>query len=387
ARFYDISNLSATYAFTETYIRDFNTEYNFIRNYRGALAYSYSTSPKSYEPLSKIGFLKKSKYLRLIRDFNFTLVPKQVAINNNFDRRYSERKIRNLNPEATLEQPPFVDKAFNWNRTYNLSYDLSKSIKIDFSANTRALIREFEGEQVLKGDGDDAGKGGYELNPDGTIRYETESYELHRDSILTSLKEFGLTTDYNHNASVSYSVPLNKIPFLDWTNVSARYTGNYEWRRGPLIDPQVRKENIERGVGYRGDTLGHTVSNGQQLQLNTTLNLLSLYNKVPYLRDVNRGKPKRNVRNVQDQKKKKGEGIGAVEEEEEEEDDEKDLKVLNGFLKVLMSVKNVSGTYSLNRGITLPGFKHEATYLGMDPGAVMAPGMGFAFGQQRNFGD
>ncbi|MEX2597146.1 MAG: cell surface protein SprA, partial [Salibacteraceae bacterium] len=43
ARFYDISNLSATYAFTETNIRDYNTEYNFIRNYRGALAYSNST--------------------------------------------------------------------------------------------------------------------------------------------------------------------------------------------------------------------------------------------------------------------------------------------------------------------------------------------------------
>jgi cell surface protein SprA len=386
ARFYDISNLSATYAFTEINYRDFNTEYNFTRNYRGGLAYNFTNSPKVYEPFSKVKFLRKSKYLRLIKDFNFSLVPKQVAIRNEFDRRYSERKIRNLNPEATLDQPPFVDKAFNWNRSYNLSYDLSKAIKIDFNANNRALVREFEGEQVMRGEGDAPGSGGYTLNPDGTINFNEGSYEAHRDSVLSSLREFGLTTNYNHNASVSYSLPLNKIPFLDWTNVSTRYTGNYEWRRGPLIDPQQRRENIENGIGYRGDTIGHTVSNGQQLQLNATLNLLSLYNKVPFLREANRGSAPRRGRDIgASAKRNKGEELDV--EEEEEEEKEKDYKALKGAARFLMAIKNVSGTYSLNRGITLPGFKHESTYLGMDPNAVMAPGPGFVFGQQTNFGD
>lgn len=397
ARFYDISNLSATYAYSEINYSDFNTEYNFTRNYRGGLAYNFSNSPKIYEPFSKVKALRKSKYLRLVKDFNFSLLPKQVAIRNDFDRRYAERKIRNLNPEATLDQPPFVDKAFNWNRSYNLSYDLSKAIKIDFNANNRALIREFEGEEVVRANDGNPGRGGFGLNPDGTINFNEGSYEAHRDSILSSLREFGLTTDYNHNASVSYSVPLNKIPLLDWTNLSTRYTGNYEWRRGPLIDPQVRRENIENGVGYRGDTLGHTVSNGQQLQVNATLNMLSLYNKVPYLRDVNRGAAgkKKGTEAAQRAKKQAGSDSkleadvqGAEEEEEKDKKDkDRDLKVLNGALKVLMSVKNVSGTYSLNRGITLPGFKHESTYLGMDPNAAMAPGMGFVFGQQTNFGD
>ena len=73
-----------------------------------------------------------------------------------------------------------------------------------------------------------------------------------------------------------------------------------------------------------------------------------------------------------------------------DEDDKKKDKnpvILDNALKLLMSVKNVSATYSLNRGITLPGFKHEATYMGMDPSAGMAPGTGFVFGQQENFGD
>lgn len=389
ARFYDVSNLSATYAFTETNFRDYNTEYNFVRNYRGGLAYSFSNSPKSYEPFSKSKFLKKSKYLRLISDFNFSLAPKQLAIRNDFDRRYSERKMRNLNPEATLPQPPFVDKAFNWNRTYNLAYDLSKAIKIDFTANNRALIREFEGEQVNRQEM----VGGYDVDPVTNEKIpikdpDKDYYELHRDSILSSLREFGMTTNYNHNASVSYSVPLNKIPILDWTNLTTRYSADYDWQRGPLIDPAVRKENLSNPHGFKGDTLGHTISNGQQLQANATLNLLSLYNKVPYLRDVNRGKPKTPQRAQTGRSRSdKGESSIQGEEEDEKKKEKRDLKVLDGALKVLMSVKTISGTYSKNRGITLPGFKHESTYLGMDPNAAMAPGAGFVFGQQSNFGD
>ncbi len=395
ARFYDVSNLSATYAFTEINFRDYNTEYNFTRNYRGGLAYSYSNSPKSIEPLSKVKFLRKSKYLRLLRDFNFTLAPKQVAFRNDFDRRYSERKMRNLNPESTLPQQPFVDKAFSWNRTYNLSYDLTKAIKIDFNANGRALVREFEGESVQRPDGsNDPGRGGVRYDADGREIQGSGSYELHRDSILSSLKNLGLLTNYTHNASVSWAVPLNKIPILDWTNLSTRYSATYDWTRGPLIDPQVRQANIDSNNprAYRGDTLGHAVSNGQQLQANATLNLISLYNKVPYLRDVNRGKkskskkksaPKKSVSREQDDK-------NSVTDDSPDEDDKKKDKnpvILDNALKLLMSVKNVSATYSLNRGITLPGFKHEATYMGMDPSAGMAPGTGFVFGQQENFGD
>jgi len=383
ARFYDVSNLSATYAFTETNFRDYNTEYDFDRRYRGGLAYSFSNSPKSIEPLSKVKFLKKSKYFRLIRDFNFSLAPKQVAIRNDFDRRYAERKMRNLNPEATLPQPPFVDKAFNWNRTYNLSYDLTKALKIDFSANNRALIREYEGEQVDK----ESGFGGYYI--DLVTGDRIESYELHRDSLISSFKNLGMTTDYNQNTSVSYSLPLSKIPFLDWVNATTRYSADYQWMRGPLIEPEERREIAANNPNsYKGDTIGHTISNGQQLQANLTFNMISLYNKVPYLRDVNRGKSK-SKRKIAPKPKaalSKGEGI---EEEgmEEKEKEKKDNKVLDGVLKTMMAVKNVSGTYSLNRGITLPGFKHESTYLGMDPNAVMAPGAGFVFGQQTNFGE
>jgi cell surface protein SprA len=377
AHVYDISNLSATYAYTETNYRDFNTEYDFTKSYRGGLAYSYSNNPKSFEPFKKVGFVSKSKYLRLIKDFNFSLAPKTVAFRNDFDRLYGERKIRNLNPEATVAQPPFVNKSFTWNRAYNLSYDLCKALKIDFSANNRALVREYEGERVNRADD----RGGAIYNP--TTNQPEYSYELHRDSLLTSLKQLGLTTNYNHSTSVSYNVPLSKIPMLDWTSVTARYTGTYDWLKGPLVQPGVE------------DTLGNTISNGQQIQLNASLNMLSLYNKVPYLRDINRGKSSKPKRPTP-----KKSNLDAAEdpgEEEKKEKKEKDNKVVKGALKSLMSIKSVSGTYTKNRGNTLPGFGGETNAMGLDLEADRshgpdlftygAPGAGFIFGQQEGFSE
>ena len=395
SRFYDVSNLSATYAYTEIRYRDFNTEYDYTKNYRGGIAYSFSNSAKPIEPFKKVGFIRKSKYLRLIRDFNFYLAPKTIAFRNEFDRMYGERKIRNLNPEATVAQPPFVNKSFNWDRNYNLSYDLAKAIKLDFSANNRALVREYEGERIErdptvltdKEDPEENGWGGYVINPENGQRIY--SYELHRDSLISSLKQLGLTTNYNHNTSVSYNVPLSKIPLLDWTSLTARYTGTYDWQRGPLLEADVV------------DSLGNTISNGQQVQLNASLNMLSLYNKVPYLRDVNRGKRGKSKSNKKKEKSADEKSMtkkdGKDDDKDEKNKKEKDQVVIKSILKGLMSIKSVSGTYSLNRGNTLPGFGGQPNYLGLDNSADRSygyeqdvfnygsPGLGFVFGQQEQF--
>jgi cell surface protein SprA len=389
ARFYDISNFSGTYAYNETNYRDFNTEYDYIKNYRGGVAYSFNKNVKPIEPFKDVGFVKKTRWLRLVRDFNFSLAPKTVAVRNELNRIYGERKIRNLNPEATVEQAPFVNKSFNWNRNYTLAYDLAKAIKIDFTANNRALIREFEGERIASADEDLSeiedpegdGLGGYIVNPvTGQREY---SYDLHRDSLRSSLRNFGLTTNYNHSTSVSYNVPLNKIPLLDWTSLTARYTGTYDWQRGPLVEAGVE------------DTLGHTVSNGQQIQLNASLNMLSLYNKVPYLRDINRGKSSRRRERTLKSNKKENSTISNKEDEEEDKK-KRELKLVKGALRVMMSVKSVSGTYTQNRGHTLPGFGGETQAMGLDLQADRprqglytygAPGYGFIFGQQENFSE
>ena len=66
---YDIENVSLSYSFNETFIRNINTEYNRTKLYRGAIAYNYNTTPKNIKPFAKVNF-RKSKYYRLIKDFN-----------------------------------------------------------------------------------------------------------------------------------------------------------------------------------------------------------------------------------------------------------------------------------------------------------------------------
>ena len=73
------ANFSANYSYNEQYRQDIYTD-NF-RNveHRGALNYNWQPRPKKREPFSKVGFLRDAKYLKLIKDFNFYLLPKQVS--------------------------------------------------------------------------------------------------------------------------------------------------------------------------------------------------------------------------------------------------------------------------------------------------------------------
>src|SRR5690606_17654429 len=70
--FYDLSNLSFSYAFgfmnqTNAQIQDYS-----YKTYRGNVTYSYAPKPLAIEPFKNAGFLD-SPHLRLIKDFNLNL--------------------------------------------------------------------------------------------------------------------------------------------------------------------------------------------------------------------------------------------------------------------------------------------------------------------------
>jgi cell surface protein SprA len=60
---------------------------------------------------------------------------------------------------------------------------------------------------------------------------------------------------------------------LDWTSLQARYQGMYDWQAGPVTDKSV--------------VLGNVIENSRQVQLNGQLNIVTLYNKVGFLREIN----------------------------------------------------------------------------------------------------
>jgi cell surface protein SprA len=184
-RFYDVENLNLSYAYSDQEYYDINTAFENTRTYRGSLAYVHNPKPRPIEPFKGIGLISKSKWLKLISDFNVNMGFKQISMRTSVDRMYLERLIR-PNPDIeTLPQTPTYNKNFNWNSQYGFRYEITRSLKVDFNANNLAWIGETPGRV------------------DPKIRGE---YELWKDSVLSSIRNFGEVTRYDHVINATYTL-------------------------------------------------------------------------------------------------------------------------------------------------------------------------------------
>ena len=349
--FLDPGNFSANFAYTENYQRDINTEFNIRREYRGGLRYDFNNRPKEIKPFSWLG---RSKSLRWLTDFNFYPGLKQVSINMGMDRTYEASRVRNntaelLGIETGVLVSTQVLKQWNWNRDYVVKYDVTKSLKLDYTGRATALIGE----------------------PVGVIdRNDAESYAQYRDTVRANIENFGEVTTYDHQVSASYRLPLDKFPLIDFTTADIRYQSTYRWDRAPFAQ----------------DSLGHTIQNSRNINLTAAAQFKKLYDKVPLLKDISSGKRKREWEKEQEKKRKE------VENEDRDgfgnyEDNEKPplyIDPISFVLKAMMSVKSVNVSYSRNEGLLLPGLAtdRKARYAGFDS-ALEAPGLPFLLGHQN----
>jgi cell surface protein SprA len=383
--FWRISNWSSNYAYSENLHRDFNTNYDKTKTWSGGLNYNYSFATKPLEPFKKLGFVQKSKWLALIKDFNLYLTPKNISFSNDLLRTYNERQIRN-NIVPDYEFSPVYLKRFNWNRTYNLGYDITKNLKFTFSASNRSIFEEGDGRVDKK------------LDPAG--------YKEFMDTIASQMSTFGKTMDYSHNYNLTYTLPLDKLPATDWISANLKYGGTYNWLRAPLGQSEF----------------GNTIQNNRTVNMTAQANLTNLYNKIPYLKKVNADgkgarsvaggketlgkgretigkrngeegvkrkpgekKPTKPLSEMTEEEKKKAEKEKKKEERKKEQEKKRGGKVhpvAGFFARALMTVRNVSGTYALTDGTLLPGYNQESSILGFNS-SFSAPLSGFVFGQQR----
>ena len=338
-RIYSIENFDFTYAYNEVFQRNIDIEYKLKKKYKGAIGYNFTVNPKNVKPFKKSKFFSKYKYLALIRDFNFYYLPKMLSFRTDMDREYNEQLMRNKSNAIVILEPNYL-KTFTWNRLYNFKYDLSQSLKIDYNATVNARIDE----------------------PPGKIDKNDSDYKAKRDTIWNNIMDLGRNTYYNQALNINYNIPINKIPLFNWVNASARYGSNYSWTAAPLSATE----------------LGNTIENSNTKQLNANTNMISLYNKVGYLKKLNAEK-----------RSKKGGRRGRENEMEiEEEADSADVKKINyvketvdNLLMIMMGIRNVSFSYTEGNGTLLPGFVSEPDILGMDLNQ-QSPGWGFVFGLQ-----
>ena len=331
---WDIENWSATYAFTETFRTNPIIAHDLIRKRKGALAYTYTARPKYIEPLKKV--FKKGKYLALLRDFNFNLIPATVSVRNELNRQYGELVLRDLYGDALIDTT--YNKYFTWDRYYDVRLDLTKSIKVDFSAVNRTRIDE----------------------PDGKI-----DSEVKKDTIRQNILALGRNIEYRHNATVNYTLPWNKLPVLDWVSTRAAYQASYGWNAAPLT----------------ADTLGNTIQNSNSIRVNGELNTRNAYNKIPFLKK--HLQPTR-PGTTRPQAPAPGRD-GAPGRESESKPDEKKspepTDAAKGLIGVLTSLKRVTVTYDQTNNTILPGYIPRTKFLGQEQNFT-APGWDFITGYQ-----
>lgn len=335
--FWDVENFNASYAYTKQEQRSSDIEYAIDKSYRGGLGYTYSTNPKNIQPFAKAKWAS-SPYLQLIKDFNFYYMPKSFSFSTEMFRQYQEQKLRNKSTGDIIIRPTYA-KNWDWNRTYDFRYDITKALNFTYNASANAYIYE----------------------PAGMPERETAEWTANRDTIKNEIFGMGSMSRFNQTSKINYNIPINKLPFLDWVTSNASYTGTYRWTASSRSTQSI---------------MGNLNENESSLQINGNADFSKLYNKVPYFKKITT--PKRtNNRNNNRQAKKEETAVDSTNKAPK-----KNYAQLVGdnVLRVLLSVKKASFAYSQSSGVSLPGYMYEPDYLGINA-MTGAPGFGFIFGQ------
>jgi cell surface protein SprA len=320
-RFYDIENFVFGFNISDQLFTNANTEAQRLKMWSATGLYNFNFNETSIEPFKNIEALSKP-WLRGIQELNFSPIPSTVTVRGALNRTFRSSQFRNadLNTESIEAN---YEKLFLFNRNYDMVWDLTRSLQLQYTALANAIVDEPEGEIDTK---------------------------VKRDSIWNNLKNFGRMKNFNQAVNLTYQLPLNQLPATDWISATTRYTLGYNWTAGSIL---------------QADSLGNIAGNRRERSLNGKLDFVSLYNKNARLRSINsppaRGLPSR---------------PGQSNEEEKESSNS-----VNGLLRVIMSLKAITFNISENEGTVLPGFLPSPSYFGMDE-AFRAPGFGFIMGSQ-----
>ena len=304
-------------------------------------------------------------------------MPKNISFTNDFSRIYNERQVRN-NLVPNYEFDPIFLKRFDWTRNYNIGYDITKNLKASFTATNKSIFEE--GNSRVDRKLDQAG------------------YQEFKDTIRSQMSTFGKTMDYGHTYSLSYTIPLDKLPLTDWLTANVKYSGTYNWQRAPLGQSEF----------------GNTIQNNRSINMTSQANFVTMYNKIPYFKRVlsdgrnSRGalnpkelngsentkpgdpkaneeelKPPKPLEEMTKKERRKFERLKRQFERKKlrkQREKEKVNPVGGFFARIAMTLRNVSGTYTINDGTLLPGYNQESSILGMNGSSTQLAG--FAFGRQ-----
>jgi cell surface protein SprA len=325
-RFYNVENLSVSYAFNEEYHKDYNVERFIDQNVRASANYNYSFQPKIIEPLKNLGALN-SKYFKFLKDININLLPSTISVNSNIFRRYNEQLSRSLIeglPQLpTLEQRHFM---FDWD--YNIGYDITRSLQFNFRVANNYIYGDFDSTDEVK--------------------------------LFDNFFTVGRPDHYHQTLNANYKLPISKIPMLEFIKSDYTYTADFDW--------QASSQSYVSKVGNVIQN-ANTHSLGVDLDFNRFYKSIGL-DKLLNKKSTNSAKtplklPDAENTNASAKSKSKGGKLG------------------QGLYSLITAVKKARMNYSENNGTFLPGYVPQIGFLGRDNfNGSLAPTLGFVFGSQ-----
>lgn len=247
---WDPANFTINFSFSKQAKNDPTTEYENTNDYRGSFQYSYTPYIKPWKPFNSLK--SKNKNLKFIKDWELQWLPNTIAFQTNMSRYYYEQQVRS-ETDAMFQLPVSVSKNFLWDRQLALTWNLTKSLQLTFNSNTSARIDE----------------------PIGAVNRQLfpDEYREWKHQVWNSILSMGTPWNYNQTFNGTYRAPFSKVPVLDFLTGNVGYNSTYRWDRGATVE---------------GVQTGNSIANQAAWTADGRLNLEGLWNKIPFIKDVNK---------------------------------------------------------------------------------------------------
>ncbi|WGH74425.1 cell surface protein SprA [Tenacibaculum tangerinum] len=335
-KFYDVENFSASYSHSEEFHKDYNIEKYENKNVMAGANYNFNFVPFTIEPFKKSKTFN-NRYLQFIKDFNFSPLPKTLAVNSRIDRNYNSQQSRNLivDPVNPLPpQPELVQRRFLFNWDYTIGFDLTKSLQLNFNATNNYIYDSFGQDENLE--------------------------------VYDQFFSIGRPDNYHQKLNLTYKLPLDKFPFLKFISADYGYNADFDWKAGS-------QSYVEQ--------VGNMIQNANTHNLNTNIDFGRFYKILGLDKLLLKGTKKApsqkgtatlgNTKVATKAKLKKKASFGQ--------------KLGKGFYDILTSVKRGKISYTQNNGTLLEGYKPSVGFLGRNSfDGSLAPTFGFVFGSQTD---
>jgi len=338
--FYDVENLTLSYSLNQTEHHDYEIENLLDQQNRTSVDYAYTFKPLTFEPFKNSKALKKSGYYKMLSDLNFNFLPSNVSFSSNIIRQFNKQRFRLVDVQG-IGLGDLYRRNYFFNYQYGFNYNITKSLRVNYTASSNNIVRNYLDENNMPIDGLD---------------------------LWDDYWNIGQSNQHNQQLVVNYDLPINKIPALAFVKSTYVYTGDYNWQRSSDAFSSIEAEN---GIIYE---LGNTIQNASSHKLNTTFNMDTFYKYIGLTKNKTN---KARTPNSKDKgtAPKPGQKVVAT---NRNSNSERNI-FMSGLIGVATSVKNIQVNFTENSGTVLPGYLPGLGFFGSSK-----PSLGFVFGSQSD---